>query len=110
MGWFEWPPLKQGRYGHSCAVLGDKIVFSGGFSDDGYYLKTTGILDFINGGEEKLGGDMSVERIYFGMIGLEDKIVAFGGEYGSDYWDSVCMCVSVCVHVSVCVCVCLCMC
>merc|ERR1712098_15261 len=87
--WFEWPPLKQGRYGHSCAVLGDKIVFSGGFSDDGYYLKTTGILDFINGGEERSGGEMSVERIYFGMIGLEDKIVAFGGEYGSDYWDSV---------------------
>jgi len=86
--WTEWPSLSQGRYGHSCALLGDKIVLSGGFSDDGYYLKTTFILDF-GLGEERLGGDMSVERIYFGMIAVEDKIVAFGGEYGSDYWDSV---------------------
>jgi len=87
--WNSWPSLSHGRSAHACAKLGDKIVFAGGLDEEGYYLASTGIIDITGDRMERPGGDLSVERIFFGMFAMGDQIVALGGEYGADYWDTI---------------------
>lgn len=91
--WSPWAVLSHGRYGHSCATLGGKVVFSGGFDDAGSYTAATSIIDILREGpretRERPGGEMTQPRVYFGMVALAGKIVAFGGDYGADYFDTV---------------------
>jgi len=82
LSWTSWPPLTQGRVGHSCATVGDDVIIAGGYGDGGSTLATTTIINIITR-QEREGGSMSSARGYFGLATLGGSLLAFGGR-GSD--------------------------
>ena len=76
--WQQWPPLGEGRYGHSCARLGDTVVVAGGADDRDNYLASTLVLDTVTR-QYREAGHLARERFSLGMAMVGDKLVAFGG-------------------------------
>merc|ERR1712080_704407 len=79
-GWREWPRLTVGVYGHSCVVLGDKILMAGGYSNTRYTGRTV-IID-TNTGSAREVASLKYPRGFAAMEVIGGKAVILGG-YGS---------------------------
>lgn len=78
--WVELPPLLQPRAAAAAAVVGDRLVVTGGVGTNGRLLNTTEVFD---GNSWKLGAEIPTPR---GMLGAasDDKVVyAVGGSDGA---------------------------
>ena len=78
--WTRWTDLKEARFGHGCAKLGNKIVIAGGRDTHGY-TESTEIIDLASG-KVKYGGNLQRPRMDFQMStlgGHYQRILAVGG-------------------------------
>lgn len=79
--WVDLPPLLQPRAAAAAAVVGDKIIVTGGVDAAGKVLATTEVFD---GREWKPGAPMPTPRQML-RAAADDKLVyAVGGNNGSD--------------------------
>jgi serine/threonine protein kinase/N-acetylneuraminic acid mutarotase len=74
--WVELPPLLQPRSGGAAAVVGDRLVVTGGAGANGRLLKTTEIFD---GNTWKLGAEMPTPRRMLGAASDDKVVYAVGG-------------------------------
>jgi serine/threonine protein kinase/N-acetylneuraminic acid mutarotase len=78
--WTELPPLLQPRAAAAAAVVGDRIIVTGGVGADGKLLNTTEIFD---GTSWKLGAPIPTPRQMSG-VGSDGKLVyVLGGSNGT---------------------------
>merc|ERR1719189_1965236 len=78
--WTAMQDLKNARYAHGCAKLGDKIIVAGG-NDNWKRLDSTEIFDIATG-VVRYGGQLSRPRQDFQMVtigGHYQRILAMGG-------------------------------
>ena len=80
--------LQEGRYGHSCALIGDNIVIAGGKQiSPGYLsiLSSTEIISLDNLSNSRIAGQLNQERVFHEMvvtmINNEETLLAIGGDY-----------------------------
>ena len=74
--WAELPPLLQPRAGAAAAVMGDRIIVTGGVSSGGKLLNTTEIFD---GSSWKLGAPIPTPRQMLGSASDGKLVYAVGG-------------------------------
>ena len=78
--WTELPPLLQPRAAAAAAVVGDRIIVTGGVDADGKLLNTTEIFD---GSSWKLGAPMPTPRQMLGAASDGKLVYAVGGTNGT---------------------------
>ena len=78
--WMELPPLLQPRAAAAAAVVGDRIVVTGGVDASGKLLNTTEIYD---GTGWKLGAPMPTPRQMLGAASDGKLVYAVGGTNGT---------------------------
>merc|ERR1712112_741077 len=77
-----WPQLSEGRRGHSCVRVNDKVIVAGGYLySEHQYTATTLTID-INTGKIYAGKSMNEARSFFKMHGFDREkiIIAVGGK------------------------------
>ena len=89
--------IEQTRYGHSCALLNNEIIVSGGSSQT-KPLSSTEIIPLLTGVPRMVvHGELKEKRRYFGMMavgGRFPQIMTFGGKNKNgnlksiEVWDS----------------------
>jgi serine/threonine protein kinase/N-acetylneuraminic acid mutarotase len=77
--WVELPALLQPRAAAAAAVVGDRIVVTGGVDSDGKLLNTTEIFD---GSSWKLGAPIPTPRQMLGAASDGKLVYAVGGSSG----------------------------
>ena len=79
--WSLWAPLAEGVFGHSCALLFDDVVLVGGIDPKNpeTLAKSTTTLLNIKTRQERPGGDMLTASIWFGLVMLDNQLMALGG-------------------------------
>jgi serine/threonine protein kinase/N-acetylneuraminic acid mutarotase len=78
--WVELPPLLQPRAAAAAAVVGDRIVVTGGVNANGKLLNTTEIFD---GNSWTLGAAMPTPRQMLGAASDSKMVYAVGGTDGT---------------------------
>jgi serine/threonine protein kinase/N-acetylneuraminic acid mutarotase len=78
--WTELPPLLQPRAAAAAAVVGDRIIVTGGVGSDGNLLNTTEIFD---GSAWKLGAPIPTPRQMLGAASDGKLVYALGGSTGT---------------------------
>lgn len=78
--WMELPPLLQPRAAAAAAVVGDRVVVTGGVDADGRVLGTTEVYD---GTGWKLGAPMPTPRQLLAAASDGKRIYALGGTNGT---------------------------
>ncbi len=78
--WTELPPLMQPRAAAAAAVVGDRIIVTGGVDSDGRLLNTTEIFD---GSSWKLGAPIPTPRQMLGVASDGKLVYAVGGTNGT---------------------------
>ena len=78
--WVELPPLLQPRAAGAAAVVGDRIIVTGGVGANGRLLNTTEIFD---GNSWKLGAAMPTPRQMLGAASDDKVVYAVGGTDGT---------------------------
>lgn len=78
--WVELPPLLQPRAAPAAAVVGDRLVVTGGVNADGKLLNTTEIFD---GNSWTLGAAMPTPRQMLGAASDGKVVYAVGGTNGT---------------------------
>jgi serine/threonine protein kinase/N-acetylneuraminic acid mutarotase len=78
--WIELPPLLQPRAAAAAAVVGDRIVVTGGVDAGGKLLDTTEIFD---GSSWKLGASIPTPRQMLGAASDGKLVYAVGGSSGT---------------------------
>jgi serine/threonine protein kinase/N-acetylneuraminic acid mutarotase len=78
--WTELPPLLQPRAAAAAAVVGDRIVVTGGVGADGKLLNTTEIFD---GASWKLGAPIPTPRQMLGAASDGKLVYVVGGSNGT---------------------------
>jgi serine/threonine protein kinase/N-acetylneuraminic acid mutarotase len=78
--WVELPPLLQPRAAAAAAVVGGRIVVTGGVDANGKLLNTTEVFD---GTAWKLGAQMPTPRKMFGAASDDKLVYTVGGSDGS---------------------------
>lgn len=78
--WVELPPLMQPRASAAAAVVGDRIVVTGGVDASGKLLDTTEIFD---GSSWNLGAPLPTPRQMLGAASDGKQVYAVGGSSGS---------------------------
>ena len=78
--WTELPPLLQPRAAAAAAVVGDRIIVTGGVDADGRLLNTTEIFD---GSSWKLGAPIPTPRQMLGAASDGKLVYAVGGTNGT---------------------------
>ena len=78
--WVELPPLLQPRAAGAAAVIGDRLVVTGGVGANGRLLGTTEIFD---GNSWKLGAEMPTPRQLLGAASDDKMVYAVGGTDGT---------------------------
>ena len=78
--WVELPPLLQPRAAAAAAVVGDRIVVTGGVDANGALLNTTEIFD---GNSWKLGAPIPTPRQMLGAASDGKLVYALGGTNGT---------------------------
>ena len=78
--WVELPPLLQPRAAAAAAVVGDRIVVTGGVDANGKLLNTTEIFD---GNSWTLGAEMPTPRQMLGAASDDKVVYAVGGTDGT---------------------------
>merc|ERR1712080_109804 len=80
--WTEWPRLTEGVWGHSCVLLGDKILMTGGWEANGDYTGRTVIID-TKTGSARMVASLNYPRAFAAMELYRGKPVILGGRDGS---------------------------
>ncbi|MDT5017707.1 MAG: hypothetical protein QOD39_3867, partial [Mycobacterium sp.] len=78
--WAELPPLLQPRAAAAAAVVGDRIIVTGGVDSDGKLVNTTEIFD---GSSWKLGAPIPTPRQMLGAASDSKLVYAVGGNNGN---------------------------
>ncbi len=78
--WAELPPLLQPRAAAAAAVVGDRIIVTGGVASDGSLLNTTEIFD---GTSWKLGAPIPTPRQMLGAASDGKLVYVLGGTNGT---------------------------
>jgi serine/threonine protein kinase/N-acetylneuraminic acid mutarotase len=78
--WVELPPLLQPRAAGAAAVVGDRLVVTGGVGANGRLLNTTEVFD---GNSWKLGAEMPTPRQMLGAASDDKVVYAVGGTDGT---------------------------
>jgi serine/threonine protein kinase/N-acetylneuraminic acid mutarotase len=78
--WTELPPLLQPRAAAAAAVVGDRIIVTGGVTSDGQLLNTTEIFD---GTSWKLGAPVPTPRQMLGAASDGNLVYVVGGTNGT---------------------------
>ena len=78
--WTEMPPLLQPRAAAAAAVVGDRIIVTGGVNSDGTLLNTTEIFD---GTSWKLGAPIPTPRQMLGAASDGKLVYVLGGTNGT---------------------------
>ena len=78
--WTEMPPLLQPRAAAAAAVVGDRIIVTGGVNSDGTLLNTTEIFD---GTSWKLGAPIPTPRQMLGAASDGKQVYVLGGTNGT---------------------------
>ena len=78
--WVELPPLLQPRAAGAAAVVGDRLVVTGGVGANGRLLNTTEVFD---GNSWKLGAAMPTPREMLGAASDDKVVYAVGGTDGT---------------------------
>ncbi|MGE2721575.1 DUF1668 domain-containing protein [Mycolicibacterium celeriflavum] len=78
--WTELPPLLQPRAAGAAAVVGDRIIVTGGVDSTGKLLNTTEVFD---GTSWKLGTPIRTPRQMLGAASDGKRMYAIGGTTGS---------------------------
>ena len=78
--WVELPPLLQPRAAAAAAVVGDRLVVTGGVGANGRMLNTTEVFD---GNAWKLGAEMPTPRKMLGAASDDKVVYAVGGTDGT---------------------------
>jgi len=78
--WVELPPLLQPRAAGAAAVVGDRLVVTGGVGANGRLLNTTEVFD---GNSWKLGAAMPTPREMLGVASDDKVVYAVGGTDGA---------------------------
>jgi len=79
-GWREWPRLTVGVFGHSCVVLGDTVLMTGGLSNG--FTGRTVIFDSKTGSAREVAS-LNYPRYQAAMVLYRGRAVILGGYYGS---------------------------
>ncbi|AFM15607.1 serine/threonine protein kinase [Mycolicibacterium chubuense NBB4] len=79
-GWVQLPPLLQPRAAATAAVVGDRIVVTGGVDANGKVLNTTEVFD---GTGWKLGAPMPTPRQLLAAVSDGKLVYAIGGTNGT---------------------------
>ena len=92
--WTTLGELQEGRYHHACAVFDDKIVVTGGYnSKGGWTISSSEVISLQNLSKSELVGHMNERRSEHGMaiaqVNGKPTLLAFGGENGHDFVDSI---------------------
>ena len=75
-----WPMLAEGRRGHSCARVHDKVIVAGGYLYTTHENTATMLIIDINTGEALASASMNEARSHFSMHGFHNgMVVAIGG-------------------------------
>ena len=75
-----WPMLAEGRRGHSCARVHDKVIVAGGYLYTTHENTATTLIIDINTGEALASASMNEARSHFSMHGFHNgMVVAIGG-------------------------------
>lgn len=77
--WVSLPPLLQPRAAAGAAVVGDKIIVTGGVGSDGQDLSTTEIFD---GKQWTLSADLPTPRDHLAAVSDGVAVYALGGSSG----------------------------
>ena len=92
--WTNMPDLKKARYGHSCAILNDKIIVGGGKGascfDNEVTLKSIEIISLPSGQTRVVKERFSSPRFAFGMVTVGvgfSRVLAFGGFQRKKWWE-----------------------
>ncbi|MDT5241142.1 MAG: hypothetical protein QOD97_3340, partial [Mycobacterium sp.] len=78
--WAELPPLSQPRAAGAAAVVGGRLVVTGGVGANGRLLNTTEVFD---GNAWKLGAEMPTPRQMLGAASDDKVVYAVGGTDGT---------------------------
>ena len=78
--WVELPPLLQPRAAGAAAVVGDRLVVTGGVGANGKLLNTTEVFD---GNSWTLGAEMPTPRQMLGAAADDKVVYAVGGNDGT---------------------------
>jgi serine/threonine protein kinase/N-acetylneuraminic acid mutarotase len=78
--WAELPPLSQPRAAGAAAVVGGRLVVTGGVGANGRLLNTTEVFD---GNTWKLGAEMPTPRQMLGAASDDKVVYAVGGTDGT---------------------------
>lgn len=78
--WVELPPLLQPRAAGAAAVVGGRLVVTGGVGANGRLLNTTEVFD---GNTWKLGAEMPTPRQMLGAASDDKVVYAVGGTDGT---------------------------
>lgn len=78
--WTELPPLLQPRAAAAAAVVGDRIIVTGGVGADGNLLNTTEVFD---GTSWKLGAPLPTPRQMLGAASDGKVVYTLGGSNGT---------------------------
>jgi serine/threonine protein kinase/N-acetylneuraminic acid mutarotase len=78
--WAELPPLSQPRAAGAAAVVGGRLVVTGGVGANGRLLNTTEVFD---GNSWKLGAEMPTPRQMLGAASDDKVVYAVGGTDGT---------------------------
>ena len=79
--------LNVGRISHSCAILNEEIIVSGGLIGRGKVSTSTEIIS-LSSGTSSISSDLNIKRYGHGMgiayVGNQSKLLAFGGSNHKD--------------------------
>jgi N-acetylneuraminic acid mutarotase len=78
--WVQLPPLLQPRAAGAAAVVGDRLVVTGGAGSNGKLLATTEVFD---GTSWSLGAEMPTHRQMLGAASDGKRVYAVGGNDGA---------------------------
>jgi serine/threonine protein kinase/N-acetylneuraminic acid mutarotase len=78
--WVELPPLLQPRAAGAAAVVGDRLVVTGGVGANGRLLNSTEVFD---GNSWRLGAEMPTPRQMLGAASDDKVVYAVGGTDGT---------------------------
>lgn len=79
--WVELPPLLQPRAAAAAAVVGDRIIVTGGVGADGKLVQTTEVFD---GTTWKLAADIPTPRQMLRAASDDNLVYVVGGNNGTD--------------------------
>merc|ERR1712025_326501 len=78
-----WPQLREGRRGHSCVRVNDKVIVAGGYLYSEHENTATTLTIDINTGKHYASWSMNEARSFFTMHGFDREkeiLIAIGGK------------------------------